>query len=146
MKFAGYTKQERTFITLMRVWMVVFFAAAVLFAALPNVILNYINDIGKVFLSWNSPPVATDGQFWLVLAVALLFILSYSCALAQAYPLRNFGYARLVIIAKFITTCGFTAMIFVHSRQFYYLAGAAIDGLIFIITLGVYIKASRSRG
>ncbi|MFH1829166.1 MAG: hypothetical protein ABH871_00115 [Pseudomonadota bacterium] len=146
MKYAGFTKQERTFITLMRVWMVAFFGTGILFATIPNILLNYINDIGKVFVGWHSPPIASGGYFWLVLAVALLAILTYSCALAQASPLRNFGYARLIIISKFISAIGFAALLYINGKQFYYLVGAVIDGLIFIITLGVYIKASKSRG
>jgi hypothetical protein len=145
MKYAGFTMQERTFITLMRVWSVAFLATGILFATIPNILLNYINDIGKVFLGWQSPPTAAGGFFWLVLAVALLFVLSYCCMLAQASALRNFDYARLVMVAKFISAAGFAAMLFIDGRQFYYLVGAVIDGLIFIITLRVYVKAAKSR-
>jgi hypothetical protein len=145
MKFAGYTKQERTFITLMRILMVVFFGAACVFAAIPDVLLNYLNDIGKVFLHWQSPPHAAGGLFWLVLAVALLIVLSYACLLTQKSPVRNGGYARIVILSKFVTAAGFAAMLRIDSMQFYYLVGAVVDGLIFIITWRIYAKASISR-
>jgi len=145
MRYAGFTKQERTFITLMRVWMVLFFGVAVTFAVIPDILLNYINDIGKVFLGWRSPPYVGGGYFWLVPAVALHLILSYSSALAQSSPVRNGSMARLVIITTFITAVGFTALLFLDGLQFYYLVAAAIDALICIITWRVYAKASLSR-
>lgn len=145
MKYAGYTKQERNFITLMRLLMIAFLGAACIFAAIPDVLLNYINDIGKVFADWQSPPYAGGGYFWLVLAVSLLVVLSYACFLTQRSPVRNGGYARLVILAKFITAAGFAALLYLDGRQFYYLVGAVIDGLIFIVTWRVYAKASISR-
>lgn len=145
MRYAGFTKQERTFITLMRVLMVLFLGAAIAFVVIPDILLNYINDIGKVFLDWRSPPYVGGGYFWLVPAVALLLILFYSCALAQKSPLRYGGYAKLVIMAKFVTATGFAALLFLDGLQFYYLVAAVIDALLFIITWRFYTKASVSR-
>jgi len=145
MRYAGFTKQERTFIGVMRVWMVAFLGAGICFILIPNVLLNYINDIGKVFLKWHSPPYEAGGEFWLVFAVALMFILSYACMLAQRNPLRNGIYARLVIMAKFMTAAGFVILLFLKGMQFYYLVSAVIDALICIITWRVYSRASLSR-
>lgn len=145
MRYAGFTKQERTFITLMRVWMVLFLGLAVLFSVIPEILLNYINDIGKVFLDWQPPPQPGGGYFWLAPAVALHVILAYSCALAQRSPVRNGSYAKLVIMATFISAVGYTALLFLDSMQFYYLVAAVIDALVFILTWRVYSKASLSR-
>jgi hypothetical protein len=115
------------------------------FAIVPNILLNYINDIGKVFLNWQSPAYQGGGYFWLVFAIALLLMLSYACALAQKSPPRYGVYARFVIMSKFITAAGFTILLFHDGKQFYYLVGAVIDALIFIITWRVYSKAQVSR-
>ncbi len=145
MRDSGFTRQERSFITLMRIWAAAFLVAAVIFATLPDVLLNYLNDIGRVFAGWQSPKAVGGGQFWLVLACSLLVSLSYACLVAQAKPLRNTGYANIVILAKFVSAAGFTAMLFVDSMQFYYLVGAVVDGLIFIITWRFYARAAGSR-
>ena len=145
MRYAGFTKQERTFITLMRVLMVLFLGVAIAFAVIPDILLNYINDIGKVFLSWRSPPYVSGGYFWLIPTIALYVILSYSCALSQRSVVRNGSLAKLVIMTTFMTAIGFAALLFLDGLQFYYLVAAVINALIFIITWRVFAKASLSR-
>lgn len=145
MKDSGYTSQERSFILLMRIWAVAFAFAGTIFAAIPEVMLNYINNIGHVFFGWLSPPVEGGGYFWLILAVALLFSLSYGCIMAQIRPLRNQAFAQIVIVAKFVSSIGFVSALVLGYHQFYYLVGAIVDGLIFLITLRIYTRALSSR-
>jgi len=145
MKEAGYTMQERSFILLMRVWAVLFLGAAILFAAIPQVLLTYLNDIGRTFFAWESPPIDAGGHFWLVLAVAFLVCLSYICALAQSNPLRHAEGVRVVILGKFLTAVGFASVLLLGEKQFYYLVGAAVDGCIFLITWRISSRSARSR-
>ncbi|MBN1282279.1 MAG: hypothetical protein JXA24_00720 [Proteobacteria bacterium] len=145
MRYAGFTRQERNFITLMRLLIVVFLGAAALFAAIPDILLNYINDIGKVFLGWQSPPIAAGGDLWRVMAVAHNICLAYACAVAQGSALRNANYARIVLIALAAQAAGFAAMIFLDGPQFYYLAAAAADLAAFLLTLRIYTSSARSR-
>jgi len=145
MRHAGFTKQERNFITLMRAWVVAFLGAAVLFGAIPLILLNYINDIGKVFLNWRSPSIAAGGELWRVQAVVLNFALAYVCAIAQGSALRNAGYARIALLCTLASAIGFAAMIFVDGPQFYYLAFAVAYGAAFLITLWFYQSSARSR-
>ena len=145
MKDAGYTMQERSFILLMRIWAVLFLGAGILFAAIPEVLLNYLNDIGRTFVGWESPPIDAGGRFWLVLAVAFLICLSYVCWLAQSHPVRHAEQVRIVILGKFLTAAGFTLMLFLGERQFYYLVGAVVDGTIFLLTWHIFSRSQRSR-
>lgn len=145
MRDSGFTRQERTFIAIMRVWVFAFLAAAVVFSLAPEVFLNYLNDIGRVFFGWESTKIEASEHFWLVLAVAYLLILAYASIVSQAKPLRNTGYARIVILGKLASSAGFAALLLLGNKQFYYLAGAIVDGLIFAITWRIYARASRSR-
>lgn len=146
MRDSGFTRQERSFILLMRIWIVAFIGAAIIFAAIPQVLLNYINDIGRVFFSWQSPPVTTAGcGIWIVLSVAFLISLAYVCIIAQAKPLRNTAYARIIILSKFVSSAGFVAILLISAHYFYYLVGAIVDGLICILTWRLYSGALRSR-
>ncbi len=145
MKDAGFTRQERTFIAVMRIWAVALLFTALLFAALPDVLLDYVNDIGRVFAGWNSPPHAPVNRFWAVQAVSFELVLAYACMLAGQRPLVNRDYARLVILGKLAAAAGLASMLLLDSAQFYYAVGLTIDGLIGIITWRTYSRAVFSR-
>ena len=146
MKEAGLTKQERGFLALIRIWMVLFFLATVLFIILPDWTLNYLGDIGRGIFGLSEPPVILGAErFWLVLAIALLATLTYICFEIQHDFLRRLEYARTVIIAKFVSAAGFAFCIFWHGYRFFYLTGAVVDGLIFAITWYYYNAAAKSR-
>lgn len=145
-KEAGLTKQERGFLTLLRIWMVLFFLTTILFIIAPDWTLNYLTDIGRGIFGWSEPPIALGAErFWFVLAIALLATLTYICFEAQRDFLRNIDYARPIIIAKFISTLGFLICLMFFGHRFFYLVGALIDGLIFIITWYYYNAAAKSR-
>ncbi|MFH0799025.1 MAG: hypothetical protein V2A66_02445 [Pseudomonadota bacterium] len=145
MKDAGYTKQERAMIALMRIWAIAFLGAGVLFAAAPDYIPNYVTDIGTVLLDWNAPQLPQEGRFWVVLAVALLFSLSYMCMVIQKNVVRNIGYTRPILLAKFTSSIGFAICYCLLGRQFIFLVAALVDGSIFLITWSFYRRALRSR-
>lgn len=146
MKKAGFTRQERSFIALMRIWAIAFLAAGILFIIAPDYALNYITRVGDGLLGWHSPPMQLGAdRFWLVLAVALLFVLSYLCTIIQRNILRNIGYTRPVILAKIVSSIGFAVCFFLYGRHFVYLVAAAVDGGICLITWRFYTNALKSR-
>lgn len=146
MKRAGFTRQERTFIALMRIWAIAFLVAGIVFAAAPDYLLTYVTDVGRVIFGWPSPPSQLGQErFWLVLAVSLLFALAYLCAIVQQSPVRHAGYARIVIFSKLVSSVGFAACLLLHERQFFYLSGVVVDGAMCLITWRVYARAMRSR-
>lgn len=146
MKHAGLTKQERSFIALMRVWAVVFFAAGAIFALAPDYLTDYIANIGSGLLNWHSPELRIgENKFWLVLAVTLLFALSYTSAISQRNTLRNIGYSRVVIFAKLVSSIGFGVCFFISDRHFVYLVASVTDGIIFVVTWYFYACALKSR-
>lgn len=146
MKNAGFTRQERSFIALMRIWAVAFFLTAILFAVAPDYTINYLTSVGTEIFGWQSDPIQFGNErFWLVLAITLLVTLSYISAIVQRNLLRNIGYARPVIVAKLFSSVGFIFALTRGQHHFIYLAGAIVDGLIFLITWRMYAKAVKSR-
>ncbi len=145
MRYAGFTKQERNFITLMRAWIIGFLGLAALFAAIPVILLNYINDIGKVFAEWHSPPITQGGELWRVHAVVLHLCLAFACLIAQGSALRNAAYARIVLVATLALAIGCGLMFYLDGPQFYYPVGAAAYCAVFLITLWFYSNSSKSR-
>jgi hypothetical protein len=146
MKYAGYTKQERTLLVVVRILAIAFLLTSIIFAAAPDYILNYISDIGKVLFGWRAPAVNLgDQRFWLVLAVGFVATITYLCFLTQRNLIRHIGYLRPVIFSKFVTTVGFLVCLFASEAQFFYLIGAVIDGLLFLVLWWLYVMAVNSR-
>jgi hypothetical protein len=145
MRHAGFTKQERNFIVLMRVWVVAFLGLAAMFALMPTTLLNYVNDIGKVFFEWQPYRVAAGAGLWRIHSIALHICLAYCCLIAQASSLRNAGYARVLLLGSAVSAVGSVTLLYIDSMQFYYMVAASLDGIVFLVTLWVYSGSSRSR-
>ena len=107
MKEAGLTKQERSFLALIRIWMVLFFLGMLVFIIVPDWSLYYLANIGRVIFGLSEPPFVLGAErFWLVLAVAYMAVITYICFEVQTDLLRKIEYARALIIAKLVTTTG----------------------------------------
>lgn len=146
MRKAGLTRQERSFIVLMRIWAVLFLCGGILFAAAPDYIPSYLQRVGFVLLGWESPPLPPiGGHFWLVMAVGYLFVLAYCCAIVQRNIVRNSGYTRPVILGKLATCLGFFTCFLMSGDHFVYFVGAVVDGAICLITWRLYARALKSR-
>ncbi len=146
MREAGFTKQERSLLTLTRMLMVLFFLATILFIVLPTWSLNYLSDLGQVVFGFDSQALELGAhKFWLVLAVGYTSLLTYVCFIAQNDFLRNMEYLKIIIFGKFITAVGFIICFFNYDYVFYYLVGAVVDSLLFILTLHYYHAAKKSR-
>lgn len=146
MRQAGYTKQERSLIALMRVWAIIFIGASILFALAPDYVPDYLTRISTLLLHRQSSPLPpTSEHFWHVLAITMLILLSYLCLIVQHNIVRNIGYVRPVILAKFASSAGFLFCFFSHDKHFVYLTGAIVDGIICTITWRFYSRAIKSR-
>ena len=146
MREAGLTKQERHLLALLRVWLVVFLGAGILFAAAPDWTLDYIHKLGSGLFGWKSPQLQPNAErFWLVLSVSLMATLTYLTYKAQSNLPRYISYTSVILIAKLVSTTGFAVCFFTAERSFLYLTGAIVDGLIFFITFVLYRSALRSR-
>ena len=146
MRDAGYTKQERSLLTLIRILMVLFLLTTILFIVAPNWSLEYITAIGRGIFNFPEPPIRLgEEHFWLVLAIAYVASITYICFIVQNDFLRNIDYIKVVIFSKFISTFGFIYCFVRMEPHFFYIVGAAIDGLIFLVTWYYYHGAKKSR-
>lgn len=146
MKEAGLTKQERSFLALVRILMVLFFLATLLFIFLPDWTLNYLTAIGRGVFGWSEPPLVLGAErFWCVLAISMLATVTFICTEVQRDFLRKIEFMRAVIIAKLTSTIGFLVCFFWYEARFFYAVGALVDGLIFALTWYYYNAAVKSR-
>lgn len=140
------TRQEKNLVLLLKWWAILFSVAGISFAVIPNKLINLLNTLGESIIYWNAPLVApSTNSFWLVLAVTMMLMLVISAIKAAADIVKNISYVKLIIIAKLSTTAGFVLAFVTSEFAFAYLAGAAIDGFIFIVTLVAYRRAYLSR-
>lgn len=146
MRDAGYTKQERHIITLLRLWMVLFFIAGVTFVVAPEWVVRYIESIGRGIFGWTSPAVTFGTErFWLVLVASLMGTLTFLAYKAQSNLLRTIWYTGVILVSKFVSTAGFIVCFIMVQKSFLYLAGAVVDGSIFLLTAALYHSALKSR-
>lgn len=143
MKDSGFTKSERHLKALLKIWAILFIAAAVLLAAIPDIALNYISQIGWTFLNFPMPSTHAD-SFYLILAVGYLVTLAYLCFMAQRDIILYLNLVPPVILAKFVTSVGY-AVLAIKDFQFLYIAGALVDGMICLVTLYYYRRSKLSR-
>ena len=146
MNEAGFTRQERYFVHVMRFWAVLFFVGALIIALFPDWILYNVTRIGAVLAGFRTrQPVFGEERFWLVLAVTLLLVQSYASLLASTQGLRQTYFAKVVIFSHFISAIGFALCFWLIEPLFFYLTAAVVDGLIFIVIWYVYHAATASR-
>lgn len=146
MREAGLTKQERHLVALLRIWTVIFLGAGILFAIAPDWTIDYIESIGRGLFKWKSDPLVLGNErFWLVLVISLMITLAFIAYKAQAGHLRNIGYTSLILISKLVSSVGYLVCFFMIDHRFLYLAGASVDGLVFLMTIVMYRSALRSR-
>lgn len=146
MRDAGYTKQERQLLTLLRIWTVVFLGTGVVFVVAPDAVIRYIEMVGRGIFHWKHAPLQLGTErFWLVLASSLMATLTFLSYKAQSNLLRNILYTSVILIAKFVSTVGFLVCFIFAENSFVYLTGAIVDGTIFLITAMLYHSALKSR-
>lgn len=140
------SKPEKKLVMILRWWAILFTLATAGFIFLPDTIFAALNKIGRIIFGWNGPPLTPSTErFWLVLAVSLMIVLIVSAIKAQKDIVNNLFYVKIILISKLASTTGFLAALILVSHAFGYLAGAIIDGSIFIITFVAYRKAAVRR-
>ncbi|MBI4211547.1 MAG: hypothetical protein HY540_02810 [Deltaproteobacteria bacterium] len=146
MKESGRTRQERHFQALMKFWGMAFLVAAALAATIPDILIPYITDIGRVIFHWHGPnPTLTRDCTWLIPSISILFVLSYVCFKIGHDPVENIHFTPIVLLAKCITAVGYLVCLFFIQPLFIYLFAAVIDSIIFVSVLVTYRAALISR-
>lgn len=146
MRDAHFTRQERFVIAWLKLLCAGFLLVGILFAAYPNYLLEYLDEIGSVFFNYPSQTLqAPHLDIWWILSLAFMASLAYACFLAQANWMRHNNLIPLVILAKAITAIGFGLQAYFYPTHFFYIVAGGIDGLLFLITAFAYVKAINSR-
>jgi len=140
------TLQERQLIWLLRWWVGVFLATAIVFAFFPAELIYWMNIVGKTIFHWHHEwlPPPTE-HFWQVLSVSLLIVLTYVAFEAQRDIRQNFSFVKIIILSKIVTTLGFLCAFIFDGVYFVYLSGMIIDLSVLLLTWFCYSRSSASR-
>lgn len=146
MRNAHYTKQERAIIFWLRLLTIAFLGSGALLLLIPQILFQYIDNIGLVFLNFPSAPLSeTEFDFWRIISLVGIFLLTYAAFSAQWNWLRNHNMVPMIILAKAITAISFASLAYWQEKHFFYIVGAAVDGVLCLVTLYAYAKALTSR-
>ncbi len=146
MKESWLTLQERQLKALMQLWGALFAFAGIVFAGFASETVYWLNAAGRAIFGWSHPPLSLPSEnFWQVLAVSMMAVITVAAIKAARDIRQNIDYVKLIIISKFVSSLGFAVCFFTDGAFFAYLAGFVIDFSIFILTLWCYKRATNSR-
>jgi len=110
--------------------------AAFVFATEP--LFRLLNTLGHLLLP-GSPALALPSErFWLVLTTSLMVTLVYLSWKAGSDIRRNQSALFAILLSKATSTVVFLLVYLSSDHAFAYLAGAGIDGAIFLIHMVLY--------
>ena len=146
MRDTHFTLQERRMISWLRICAVFYLMLASLIAFLPNIFVNYINNLGLAFFDF----ISFDRQgnplgHWWTMGVALMSVLVYCSFKAQSDWILYHLFTPILIIAGVVLTICFAVMAFIESIQFYFIVGGGLFFFMTAITWFYYVKAIHSR-
>ena len=131
---------EKHFKTFMLVSAVAYFTVGMLFAFIPNHILNIVNTIGSA-IGFPAAPLS-DGKFWLTLAFSGMMTLTALCLFVYHNAADNKNYAVPIFVAKLSSAVAGLLYFIFSGWCFAYLAIFLVDGAIFAVTFFFYLRAN----
>lgn len=130
------TDEERSLRSLLRFWTLLFAAGAVSFAVDPERSTGSLN-----LLPGPALPPSTE-KYWNALAVSLMATITTVSAMAAMDVRRRRGLVWPLMISKAVST-GMFLRRFADEKRTPYLAGAAVDGSILVVTARRFFASRR---
>ncbi|MCD6162931.1 MAG: DUF362 domain-containing protein [candidate division Zixibacteria bacterium] len=138
------TKQEKQLKIVMTISAIIYFAAGLAFALLPEIITNSINLLSRIVMPGLAEmPVSTE-KFWLALAFSMMMTITILSAIAGHNIRKNKGYIVPVLVSKAISSLSSLGYFVLSAKYFAYIVIFIVDGALFWITLIFFLRASRS--
>jgi hypothetical protein len=132
------TREERHLRAFMAACAVVYAVGGLLFLALNDTLLSWLNDVGT---AWGLAPAAAGDRFWLSLSGSMMMTIA-ACASFVAKDVRRHREMCVpVIVAKAVSTAAGLVFFFSGGRVFACLVIAFTDFPLFAATLWLYRRA-----
>ena len=123
------------------VLMLLFAMTGVLFLAFPDAAIAFFNTLSPSFDMPQSPSSGWD--FYLILAVGYMYLVTILAFLMFRHP-ENRHFPLLLVHAKLASSALSLALFLLQAHYLIYLANFAIDGVIGIVVVTMYLKMRRA--
>ncbi len=120
--------------------MLLFAMTGILFLCFPDAAIAFFNTLSPSFGMPQSPSSGWD--FYLILAVGYMYLVSILAFLMFRHP-ENRHFPLLLVHAKLASSILSLALFLLQAHYLIYLANFAIDGVIGIVVLTMYLKMRR---
>lgn len=138
-------RHERTFSAILRIFAFVYVLAGLSFLVATPVLFNVLNQLGALVIPAAPPLSLPSEKFWSVLTFSLMMTLVYLSWTASVNLREKRSCVIAILISKFISTAGFLVFYYQSGYTVAYLAGAIVDGTIFLIHYLFYRKVFHAR-
>ena len=136
-------KEEKQFKIFMRISAGVYFVAGMVFVIAPEWTLRAINAVSAALVpDLELVPILVE-KFWLALAFSMMMTITALCYIAQHNIRKNKGYAIPLLISKAVSSLTGLCFFVFSARYLAYFVIFAVDGSIFVVTLLLFLRASR---
>jgi hypothetical protein len=123
------------------VLMLLFAMTGVLFLGFPDAPIAFFNALSP---SFGMPPAPASGRdFYLILAVGYMYLVTVLAFLMFRHP-ENRHFPLLLVHAKLASSVLSLAPFLLQAHYLIYLANFAIDGVIGIVVLTMYLRMRRA--
>ena len=116
---------------------VTFAAVGLLFLVAPDAAIGFFNGFSPSF--GVSPAPAVGWDFYLILAVGYMYVVTVLAFMMFRHP-ENRSFPMLLSHAKLASSVLSLALFLLHARYLIYIANFAVDGLIGIVVLLLYLR------
>lgn len=119
--------------------------AGTIFIVAPQFVLKAINSVaGWLQLGLKEIPVHPEA-FWVTMTFSMMMTITVLSLIAFANIRRNQGFIVPLCVAKLTSSLSSMAYFILAEKYFAYLVIFAVDGFLFVVTLGLYLRAKRAR-
>lgn len=138
-------RAEKFVVVCLRLLAVGFFVSGVLFLAVPDTIVDDLNDLGDSLGGFSDSP-ETGSRLWLALSFAYMMVIAAVCAVTQADVVRYRPFIGVLVVAKVTSSLAALGFYLFEDDAFAYLVGFIIDAPLAIAALWLWSLVGRSDG
>lgn len=110
-------------------------------AKLSGLFNNVFSQILPASTPYPLPVSGVEGAMWLTLSVSMMSMITWICRSCYLDPVNNGKLVPVLLLSKFMSSTLYLAW-FINTMNIPYLLGWSTDGLLFIVTLIIWIPAS----
>jgi hypothetical protein len=135
-------RAEKFVVLCLRLLAAGFFVSGVLFLAVPDTIIDDLNDLGDSLGGFNDSP-ETGSRLWLALSFAYMMVIAAICAVTQADVIRYRPFIGVLVVAKVTSSLAALGFYLFEDDAFAYLVGFIVDAPLALLAVWLWSLVGR---